>query len=115
MKNSNVSPRTHRAQEMFALVEKYLASGLTAKKFCQNESITYSTFQWWLHEYRKEKNASTKPISKKFVTLLPPQSHGSPALWQNSYAIEYPNGVVLRLTGPVDVKVVSQLIHLQDQ
>jgi hypothetical protein len=110
LENKDVPAHTKRAQEMFTLVEKYLSSGMKQKQFCQQESITYSTFHWWLHEYRHrdDKNVS-KPSSKKFVKL---PSLNSTVLCQHSFSIEYPNGITLRFSGPVDVQVISQLVQV---
>jgi transposase len=53
---------TQRAKEMFVIIEKYKSSGKTQKEFCKNESISYSTFQWWMNQYRKPNN--THPTTK---------------------------------------------------
>lgn len=109
MQNRKMPTRTPRAQEMFALVEKYLASGLKQKQFCQQESITYSTFHWWLHEYRHRDGKDVPGKSPAKFIKLPPIS--SAVLSHHSYSIEYPNGVTVRLSGPVDVQLVSQLVQ----
>jgi hypothetical protein len=49
---SNPNRLTPRAQEMFARVEKYLASGLSQKAFCAQKAIAFNTFQNWLKKYR---------------------------------------------------------------
>ena len=110
MQQKDESIRTQRTQDMFALIEKYLSSGLKQKQFCQQESIAYSTFQWWLHEYRHrdDKYAPKKPSSKKFIKL-PPLSPN--VLSHHSYSIEYPNGITVHLSGPVDVPLISQLVQ----
>jgi hypothetical protein len=45
---------TPRAQQMLALIEKYLASGLSPKAFCAQEQLAYATFQCWLRKYRAQ-------------------------------------------------------------
>ncbi|MDZ7359425.1 MAG: hypothetical protein ONB46_01685 [candidate division KSB1 bacterium] len=39
---SNSNSLTARAQEMFARIEKYLASGLSQKAFCRQKNLTLS-------------------------------------------------------------------------
>ena len=114
MQHKAVSNRTQRAEEMFSLVKKYLASDLKQKEFCRRESIAHSTFQWWLHEYRyKDKRISSeKKITKNFIAL-PPVS--STVLCQPSCSIEYPNGVVIRFSSPIDFQIISQLVQIQGQ
>ena len=110
---------TARAQEMYALVEKYLASGLTQKRFCEQEAIRYSTFHWWVHQYRhttrphKPDTEGEKKLSNPFIPLhitptIDPSDPSPP-----SCAIEYPNGLVVRLFGDVDIRVLSHLLCLQ--
>jgi hypothetical protein len=110
---------TARAHEMFALVEKYLASGITQKRFCEQEAIRYSTFHWWLHQYRHTTHpprpdaADGKGLSNPFIPLhikptIDPSDPSPP-----SCAIEYPNGLVVHLFGDVDIRVLSHLLCLQ--
>ncbi len=101
-----------RAQEMFAIIEKYLASGLKRKEFCERESITYSTFHWWFHQYRKS-NSSDKASPKDFVRVHNPSSREIPLDLQSTCIVEYPNGVVLRFSGKMDIRSIAQLVNIQ--
>ncbi|MBD3377350.1 hypothetical protein GF406_20140 [candidate division KSB1 bacterium] len=111
---------TSRAKEMFAIIEKYKSSEQTQKEFCKNESITYSTFHWWMNQYRKRNNthSTTKNNDKHPNHFLPisfkpsNSSHGisdKPVL-----TIEYPNGIILHFYKETDLNTISQLIRLQD-
>lgn len=104
------------AQKMFAFVEQYLASsGLTQKAFCQKNGLALSTFELWLSRYRQNKKALTKPSIRSpkknsFVplTVKPPESAEVPPA---RYVIEYPNGVVVRLSGAVAPQMLVHLIQ----
>jgi len=102
---------TRRRQLRDAIIEKYLASGLTQKQFCLQEQLAYSTFQLWLKKYRQA-NAnilSEQKQNNRFVplTFTPPATKpGSP-----HYIIEYPNGVVLRVNGSIELQTLIHLIQ----
>lgn len=100
-----------RAQEMYPVIERYLTSGLTQRAFCQQEGLSHSTLQWWLHKYRQdhgplpERGVST-PERRGFVSL----KVGSPAS-SGQCVIEYPNGVIVRLSGRLEGAFLRELIR----
>ena len=109
------SKLTPRAQEMYALVEKYFNTGLSQKAFCEQEGIVYSTFHWWLRKY-KDRHSISETTNEQTtgtgafvpVHITPPEPSAND---QVTCQIEYPNGVVLRFMD-VNVQVLSQLINL---
>jgi len=106
---------TPRAQEMFALIEKYLAGGTSRKEFCKQESITCSTLQWWLGQYRRS-NVLTPARTQSPKAFIPVKVTSHKKTSVASYPaciVEYPNGVIIRLIGELDVQVLSQLICIQ--
>lgn len=109
---SNPNRLTPRAQEMFARVEKYLASGLSQKAFCVQEAIAFSTFQNWLKKYRLRQGQFEQPgtAPNGFMPLLVrvPQAQPNHPL---QCVIEFSHGVIIRLSGPVDFAKLAQLIH----
>lgn len=105
---------TPRAQQMVTLVEQYLSSGLTQKQFCRQESVPLSTLHYWLRHYRR-KNQNSQQTSAEFIPLGFTSKRNMPApLSQPTYAVEYPNGVLVRLFGSVDVQLISRLVNLQE-
>ena len=98
-----------RRQLRFATIEKYLASGLTQKQFCQQEQLTYSTFQLWLKKYRQANADSTQERSQPGNNFVPLTFQPSPA--KPDYIIEYPNGVVLRVSRAIEPQTLIQLIQ----
>ena len=111
---SNRSRLTTRAQEMFTLVEKYLASGLSQKAFCAQEAIAFSTFQNWLKKYRlrqrQVERSGTAPNGFMPLLVRVPQAQPNHSL---QCVIEFSHGVIIRLSGPVDFAPQggTQLIH----
>lgn len=107
----NPNRLTPRAQEMFARVEKYLASGLSQKAFCTQEAIAFSTFQNWLKKYRVcQRQIEQQPATARFIPL----HVGEPRALPNrslQCVIEFSHGVIIRLSGPVDFAMLARLIH----
>lgn len=110
---STPAARLARAQEMFARIEKYLdakgrAASLTQKAFCEQEGLTITTFQNWLQKYRaRQRQVETAPVpAQRFIPLHVQAPPNAPPL---SCVLEFPNGVMLRLSGAVDLE---RLFHL---
>ena len=112
---STPAARAPRTQEMFTRIEKYLAAkrrarGLTQKAFCEQEGLALSTFQNWLQKYRaRQRQLENPPASHSgFIPLHVRQAPiAAPPL---SCVIEFPNGVIIRLSGQVDMQVLSHLV-----
>lgn len=124
-----------RPKEMYPIIKKYLSLNgkITQKAFSQQEGIALSTFQWWLKQYRE---SSTTPLptgseslrgdTVSGVTLAagPEQENPAPqpfialrvgggdkrAESSTHYVIEYPNGVVVRISGGLEVEFLRLLI-----
>ena len=77
---------------------RYKESGLTIKDFCSNEGIKRKRFSFWKAKLKGPKtNAAAKGKS------------GQP---QSVCEIVYPNGVTVRLNGPVSSEILQTLIFL---
>jgi hypothetical protein len=97
---------------MFPLIEEFLVSGNTQKRFCQQQDIRLSTFQWWLHQYRKVNNIparKTKPATNKFIPVSLETT--APITFQPHCSIEYPNGIVLHLSGHLNPEFIINIIQ----
>ena len=107
--------RRQKNEKMFAMIEDYLSSGLTQKSFCQRESIVYSTFGWWLRKYRQSRSltAQKEKADRRFIPIHPTSPQSSSQASGYSCAIEYPNGVTLRLGGKLDFEFLNHLIQLR--
>lgn len=109
---SNSKALRPRAEAMFACIEKYLAAkiqnGLTQKTFCTQEGLAISTFQNWLQKYRAhQRQVETASVATNhFIPLQVRAPQNAPPL---SCVLEFPNGVMLRVVGDVDLE---RLFHL---
>ena len=82
---------TSRAREMFSLIERYQKSDMTIKSFCAQESIPYSTFQWWQHQYRQSTRTQQDAdnITQDFIPLQVLPSSSSSHI-SHQCEVEYP-------------------------
>lgn len=108
--------------ERTELVEQFLASGVRQKEFCLKNNLGLSTLQFWLTKYRRTHNVNNNALVEdaqmseinnrqvqSFVPLTfkqPAQEHGASRL-----VIEFPNHVIVRLSGPIDCDLLIQLIQ----
>ena len=104
---------TRRAEEMFSLIERFNSSGLNRKVFCEQNSVAYSTFQWWQHQYRHREKISAVRDSpaNDFVPIHVTPSYHSDR-FSSACRIEYPNGVVISFR-EVNIRVLAELTALQ--
>jgi hypothetical protein len=116
---------------MYPLIERYLSLNgkITQKAFSQQEGIPLSTFQWWLKQYRESLMTPPPAVS---LAAGPDQGNLSPqpfiplpcptegrrgvgggdkrAESPTRYVIEYPNGVIIRISGSLEVEFLCRLI-----
>ncbi len=100
----------HR-QKMFNLMEKYLASNLTQKKFSEQENISTTTFEKWHKQYRQTKGLPSKrPVKRsKFIPL----KLNSPQQTLNAFQcqIKLPDGAIINFTQVPEVDIILQIIQ----
>ena len=89
-----------RKQEMFALVEDSLSSGLTKTQFCKEHEISHSQFFNWQKRYRQQQEEG--------AGFLPVQINGQSGA--GDIETIYPNGVQVLLGGGVPLSFVRSLI-----
>ena len=99
-----------RRQARFALIEKYFESGLTQDKFCEQQQLAYSTFQFWLKKYRQENPGRPRKQQSPANTFVP-LTFTSPKTESALLVIEYPNGVILHVHGVLEPQLLLQLIQ----
>jgi len=97
---------SERAKQMHGLIRQYLASGLTQKKFYENESLPRSTFLYWLQHFRKYE----KSVQSAFIPLNIKSSPVN-AVLKGQVCIEYPNGICIRFEQMPDSEVLLRLIQ----
>lgn len=61
-----MTSKQNNSERMFSLIEEWKTSGISARKFCDDRSLSYHTFNYWLKKYR---NKDEKTQKKGFVPL----------------------------------------------
>ncbi len=92
------------AQEWFTLIDECRVSGLAVKDFCAIKGIHPSNFYYWAKRHRTTQEEAFVPV------MIAKQ--GDRTLSQQKVEIVYPNGVSLRLSSEIDIRLLSQLIRL---
>lgn len=89
-----------RQEKMFALVDEYGQSGLSAKVFCEQNNIGISKFNYWARKKRQKHNGSgfIKVAADKKFENLPVE-------------LIYPNGVRLQVATS-DLAVIAGLLRI---
>jgi len=87
--NSPETPPTTRREQMYALIERYLSSDQTQIEFCQAESISRSTFAYWLKRYRQDKADGSVPAFRPIPIR--------PGSLSARCEFEFPDGLLLRI------------------
>lgn len=87
-------------EQMFALVDEYLQSGLSAKEFCLQKNIGLPKFNYWTRKKRQLESSSgfIKIVSDQKFSNIPVE-------------LIYPNGVRLQLAAP-DPALIASLLKI---
>jgi lambda repressor-like predicted transcriptional regulator len=78
------------AAQWHEIIARYRQSGLAMKKFCEQEGLTFRTFEEWERRQRR-----TERSKGQFVEVKTPSVIANP--W--AVEVEFPNGVRLRVRG----------------
>lgn len=106
---------TPRAVEMHTLIEQYLDKGdVTQRRFCEEQNLPLSTFQYWLKHYRQHKNSELDRLDNRHATagFIPVKiKNRNPTFLHSGCVIEFPNGVIVRFQGDIDPEQILSLIR----
>ena len=90
---------------MLGKVEEWKGSGLTIKEFANRNSISKSTFEYWVRKNRK----SSSPKTISFIELAPAVNPkeiiedasevSGPATPHGSIVITFPSGLTVKIYG----------------
>jgi hypothetical protein len=106
------------------MIESWRESKQSQAKYCKENKLSISTFQYWLKKYREsrsETQTQTKPKEqrkrKSFLTVkLAEQDHQSLAFARTGSTddinIYYPNGVRLSCPTNINQELLRNLINL---
>lgn len=109
--------RQKKQVKMYSLVEEWQSSGQSKKTFCKSHQLNPTTFHYWIQKYKSLKvQDSTVMQDNSFVTLsISKPSRKTERVKESlevSIELDYPNGVHLRLNGPISISYLSSLIKL---
>ena len=84
----------HSKEQMYARIEAWQQSGLSQNRFCKDENLSTSTFNYWLKKYKREKDQTNQTDIKPVKTFLPVEvSKGVIRSDKDCITITYPNGI----------------------
>jgi len=102
-----------------AIYHRYLESGLPPKSFCSNEGIRLDRFYEWRVKLSLPKKGQFIPVKMGTQGQLRLPGRNKPPFCtpdtvgnQSSCEIAYPNGVTVRLNGPLSPEMLRTLILL---
>lgn len=104
--------RKNTQQEMFTLIRKWEASGISQEKFFKDSGIAKSTFGYWRKKYLREYGAD-KDQGRNFIPVkidAPVEESGHKT--ENQIELHYPNGVNLIWSGNIDFAKLMKLVKL---
>lgn len=89
--------------EMFPVVEDWMASGLTQKEYSLQHGLPQHILPYWAGRYRKAQTPDDESPSR-FVQIATAAPSAA------DMEIQWPNGTVLRLQGPVSAAWLKELL-----
>jgi transposase-like protein len=104
--------RKYTQQEMFALIRKWEASGVSQEKYFKDNGIAKSTFGFWRKKYLQEQKGATGQ-ERNFIPVkidAPVEEVDQKA--ESFIELHYPNGVRLTCSGEIDLSRLKTLIIL---
>lgn len=93
------------------IIQQFLSSDTTQKRFCHENGIPLSTLQYWLKRHRCQQSKTDRPV---FLPVEVSALSTTNQISQNC-EIEYPNGVRIRFSEPVSVSLLVQLVLARGQ
>ena len=101
-----MSTQKHPRRDSSTIIREFLLRDTTQKAFCREKGIALSTLQYWLRRHRRQQPKESVPVFLPLAISSAPKDDCQ----LNGCAIEYPNGVTIRFSGPVNISLLTQLI-----
>lgn len=89
------------------VVERFARSGLTVREFCARERLSEPSFYWWKREL---KGRPPMPAFVPVAVALPAEPTVGSEPRGPALEVTLRGGYVLRLPGPLDRKVLADLV-----
>jgi predicted transcriptional regulator len=104
-------------EEKFVMIRRWEESGLSQRKFTQQENIAPNNFYYWLKKYRDQKQGKIASAGRKigkentarFIKIPVPKK-----LIDNSFCVSevvFANGNRIKFYNAVEISQLKQLAH----
>ena len=81
-------------EQMYAWIESWQQSGISQNRFCKEEKLSSSTFNYWLRKYKQGKDRSIHANNNPVKTFLPVEVTKETVHRDKDFiTITYPNGI----------------------
>lgn len=104
-----MSTQKNPRRDPSVIVQEFLSQNTTQKAFCREKGIALSTLQFWLRRHRHQQSNESAPVFMPLAVSSAPEVD----VRSCGCVIEYPNGVTIRFSGPVNISLLTQLILAQ--
>ena len=95
------------------IYEDWKQSGLSVLQYCDNTGLTESRFYYWRAKMQAESQSAA------CGSFIPVKMSGKTSIWPSRNVsgkalceIEYPNGIVVRVTSDVTLDLLRQMVTL---
>ena len=102
-------------EEMYMAIELWKESGLSQKKYCNQNQLSFSTFKYWQKKYQKDTGKQHTTISSRsFIPVHIPQGISTtlPETDTGTISITYPNGIIVNCPANTSIEQLRGLIKL---
>ena len=111
----SLSKQSQNKRNIQTLIEEYLKGpGTTQRKFCQDNKIALSTFQFHLRKYRRHQSGANSEPDAHFIPLTL-TDHALPSSNHSECEISWPNGLNIRFRVTPDTEYLLALIKAGTQ
>ena len=90
-------------QQMFEMVERWKQSGLAQRTFCEQHSLKFHTFYYWLKQHKQQDSINNNQSGFVKLQITKPAT-------ASSVEIHFPGGLRLIFHEPVSSSYLKSLI-----
>ena len=113
MKHDSVDRRVHDSQDMSVLISRYRASGLSLKRFAQEQALPYGRLHYWL--YQKSCAPKLKgPVATQTARPIFQEvklTSSLPAVADWAAEIGLPAGLALRFSAAASPRWIASVVR----
>jgi hypothetical protein len=102
-------------EEMYLAIELWKESGISQKKYCTQNHLSFSTFKYWQKKYQRDKKEQLRKSSRSFIPVHIPSeaiTTALPDIDPGCITISYPNGILVNCPVNIRIEQLHSLIKL---